>query len=70
MNTKFAKGNKVMIYCDPITCQKEEGPAVLHALLDDERQDGLEYWSVSFLGERHLHERLIRADQQVLNAIR
>ena len=52
------KGDRVLIYEDPITCKNLEGGATLMRL---EKDDGFfEYWFVKFIGESTQHLRKIK----------
>ncbi len=55
------KHDKVVIYQDPITCQKPEGKAVLLHKIDIDMGEGLERWKVCFEGEDGgVYERTIK----------
>jgi hypothetical protein len=57
-DTIFTKHDRVTIYQDPITEEKEEGKAELISL--DHTFHGIETWTVRFIGEqRHFQRRIL-----------
>ncbi len=57
MDTVFQKHDRLMIYQDPITEQKEEGKAELISF--DSSYYELERWTVRFIGEHQYVQRSI-----------
>jgi len=61
------KHTNVMIYEDPVTCQKPEGKACLLHKVDD-LGDGMERWKVCFAGEDgEVYERTIQSDTPIIS---
>jgi hypothetical protein len=55
-------GEKVMIYEDPITCNKEEGIAKLIELVGEDCGDGLELWVVKFPDDEREFTRTVKVN--------
>ena len=55
-------GDKVTIYQDPITKQKEEGKATLVKFLSKDDDFGTEDWEVGFDNEVETYTRTIKTD--------
>ncbi len=58
-NQSAAHGDRTMIYQDPITRQKPEGPATLVQMIRRDDDDGLNRWAVRFDGEDCTFERTV-----------
>lgn len=58
---ELKKQLKVMVYQDPLTCQKPEGDAVLIKKMEyaREQENGIQNWKVRFISDGFVTERLI-----------
>lgn len=56
-------GEKIDIYCDPLTRTKLEGRATLIQMTYRDDVDGLNRWLVRFDGDTETYERTVHADQ-------
>lgn len=53
------KGQIVIIYEDPITCQRREGEAKLVSQMRGDTGDGLELWEVKFINDGYETTRTV-----------
>lgn len=57
------RGDRVMIYEDPVTCEKKEGIATLVRQLNTDDGDGFERWEVIFDNEHESYPRTINTSK-------
>ena len=60
MKAQLQKGDRVLVYEDPVSEEKPEGVAILIRKLQDIDPGFMEYWEVVFVGERERYHRAIQ----------
>ena len=60
--SRLKRRQVVMVYEDPITCQKPEGRARLYEFQREDTGDGLEMWVVTFLDDGYQATRTINKE--------